>query len=293
MAKIALLSHDAGGAELVSHWAKENSQHEYIIHVKGPARKIFKENLSNYQNKNLDELLDADFLLCGTSWASSIELEGIKLFKENKKLSIAFIDHWVFYYERFLLKGAEVLPDKIWVADDYAAQIALKIFSNNVQIKNVGNPYLDNIRRSIRANDEVENDKIKILYICEPIKEQAKKQHQNEMHIGYHEFTALDYFFDNLERLFPDYDEVVFRPHPSETSSKYAYLENYSDKFSIGGKSSLLDEIASSKFVVGCESMAMVIALYAGKKVFSCIPPEGKSCSLPFKEIIHFKDIDG
>lgn len=293
MAKIALLSHDAGGAELVSHWAKSNTQHEYIIHVGGPAKKIFKKNIPNYDSKNMDELLEADFLLCGTSWASSIELEGIKLFKENKKLAIAFIDHWVFYAERFILKNTEVLPDKIWVADNHAAHIAKKNFSNKVEIKNIGNPYLDNIIRSINAGDQIKNDKVKILYICEPIKEQSKKQHQDEMYIGYHEFTALDYFLNKVDKLLPFYDEIVFRPHPSENSSKYAYLQEYSNKFIIGGKSSLLDEIASSTFVVGCESMAMVIALHAGKEVFSCIPPQGKNCSLPFKEIIHFKHIDG
>ena len=35
--------------------------------------------------------------------------------------------------------------------------------------------------------------------------------------------------------------------------------------------------------------MAMVIALIAGKQVVSVIPPGGRSCVLPYKEIKHLQ----
>ena len=39
-------------------------------------------------------------------------------------------------------------------------------------------------------------------------------------------------------------------------------------------------------WVVGCDSMALAIAVKAGKKVFSCIPAQGKALTIPFPQII-------
>ena len=46
-----------------------------------------------------------------------------------------------------------------------------------------------------------------------------------------------------------------------------------------------------SKIVVGCESMAMVVALMAGKSVYSSIPSGGRNCTLPHEGIIKMKDL--
>jgi hypothetical protein len=43
--------------------------------------------------------------------------------------------------------------------------------------------------------------------------------------------------------------------------------------------------------VVGCESMAMVVGLLAQKKVVSSIPPSGRHCRLPQKNIVHLSEI--
>ena len=51
---------------------------------------------------------------------------------------------------------------------------------------------------------------------------------------------------------------------------------------------SLLEDIFYSDIVVGCETMAMVIALLAKKRVVTSIPPNKKSkinISLPYKKI--------
>ena len=43
--------------------------------------------------------------------------------------------------------------------------------------------------------------------------------------------------------------------------------------------------LAPGAAVVGCETMAMVIALIAGRRVFTSIPPGGRPCRLPQREI--------
>ena len=83
-------------------------------------------------------------------------------------------------------------------------------------------------------------------------------------------------------------DSVTLRPHPTEADDKYAWaLENRNLNVVIAGKRGLLEEISDSDWVVGRSSMALVVAIIAGKKAFSCIPPGGKACSLPHKEIQH------
>jgi predicted RNA methylase len=51
----------------------------------------------------------------------------------------------------------------------------------------------------------------------------------------------------------------------------------------------LLGQIQVADVVVGCASMAMVVALLAKKRVVCSIPPGGKACQLPQAEIEHLQ----
>ena len=59
----------------------------------------------------------------------------------------------------------------------------------------------------------------------------------------------------------------------------------------IVGEEDLIIEIINSDIVVGCESMALVVGLLANKQVISSIPPEGRICQLPQKEIQHLRNL--
>ena len=54
---------------------------------------------------------------------------------------------------------------------------------------------------------------------------------------------------------------------------------------------SLTEEISRVKYVVGCQTFAMVIALRAGRTVYSSLPPWAPPCALPHPEIVHLKNI--
>ena len=58
-----------------------------------------------------------------------------------------------------------------------------------------------------------------------------------------------------------------------------------------GGAKSLMHETVEADVVIGCESMAMVVGLLAGKRVISCIPPGGKPCQLHHSEIEHMHNL--
>jgi hypothetical protein len=84
----------------------------------------------------------------------------------------------------------------------------------------------------------------------------------------------------------------VIRPHPSETREKYQWVcSEFSLPIEFSDASTLFEEIADSNFIVGCESMAMVVGLMAGKTVLSCIPQGGKPCALPHDGIMKLQDV--
>jgi hypothetical protein len=135
-------------------------------------------------------------------------------------------------------------------------------------------------------------DGISILYVCEPVREHAKLRYQNERYWGYVEEEALRYFLTNVSVLGESVKRIQIRPHPSENIEKYNWAQSeFELPIVAGGIDPLLVEIMASDVVVGCESMAMVIALLANKRVISCIPPGGRDCVLPQPKIENFRNL--
>lgn len=290
---VVVVAHDAGGAEVVSSYIRrENLSCIYVL--QGAAVSVFNRKLGDIEIVPLEEAFNrADWLLCGTSWQSDLEYEAIKMAKEQRKYSVAFLDHWVNYRERFERKGELHIPDEIWVGDESAASMATRIFQDT-SVRLVANPYFADIIGEINIAHEMHgntSDNLKVLYVLEPIKEHALRRFGNEYHWGYGEEDALRYFLDNLVIFNQTVDEIVLRPHPSEKIEKYKWVQSeYKIPIFFGGQNSLADEIARSNVVVGCSSMAMVIGLLANKMVISSIPPEGCNYTLPQSEIIMLRD---
>lgn len=290
---VALVCHDAGGAEILSSWAKLQSE-EFCRVTEGPARKIFDRKLGISESLELEQAIQqSDWLLCGTSWQSDLERRAVSLGRKSGKKVISFIDHWVNYPERFIIDGNLVLPNEIWVGDTDAEIIAKNVFPNTpVVLQN--NPYFSELRVQLEniSRTQTEKDLKTILYVCEPIREHALLQHGDEHYWGYTEEGALNFFLDNVAVLGVKVKEIQVRPHPSEESSKYFWsTANQNFTVVIGGKRSLLEEIVAADIIVGCESMAMVVALLDHKRVISSIPPGGKACGLPQKAIEHLQNL--
>jgi hypothetical protein len=291
---IAVVSHDAGGAEILSSWLSKCGE-PYCLVLGGPAKAIFQRKLgAASQVVTLQEALKrCDWVLCGTSWQSSLERLAITQAKAVNKKVVSFLDHWVNYKERFQEQGEFVYPDEIWVGDVEAEKIAHTHFPGRTIVLKP-NPYfqdlqlaLDNVK-AVPVNVE----QCVVLYICEPIREHALLQHGDERYWGYTEEEALQYFINNINALGCSIRNIKIRPHPSENKHKYDWVRRENTlKIEIGGDKTLLEETAEADVVVGCESMAMVVGLMAKRRVISSIPPGGKPCSLPHLEIEHMQDL--
>ena len=97
--------------------------------MEGPAKKIWAKTypktkfVTSYQNA----IKKSNGLISGTGWSSNLEHNARKFALNNKKYSIAILDHWVNYKKRFFRKNQTILPDEIWVFDKYALT-RLKIY---------------------------------------------------------------------------------------------------------------------------------------------------------------------
>jgi len=285
---ILVLAHDAGGAEILSSFVCQNKK-DYLFCLKGPALKVFQHKVAKLRVISLEQGVEfCDTLLCGTGWQTDFEYQAIKAFKNANKKTIAFLDHWVNYKERFVRYGEKILPNEIWVGDHYAMDIAKKTFPE-VNIHLIPNPYFKEIKEQLSTIKQGPSDKKQILYLCEPISVHSEQQYGDPGYWGYTEIEAINHFLDNLHHLGGQYKKIVIRPHPSEKMSKYNWVKNRIDlEVEIGNQVSLLSEIVKCDLVVGCQTMAMVVGFLANKKVISCIPKGGVKCSLPFDCIQDF-----
>lgn len=293
MTSTALICHDAGGAEILSSWARLTENTCFLV-AEGPALGIFERKCPSIKKFSLNEAVHlCDWVLCGTGWQSSFEREGIEAGKIYKKKTVAFLDHWVNYEQRFIEGKKQILPDEIWVGDDNALRIATAIF-DDIPVILQKNPYVEELlveiknRNIIRSTDSG----VTVLYVCEPIAEHALQEFGDERHWGYTEKDALEFFLNYSSSIDKNITKIIIRPHPSESRNKYNWARTKNPSLiDIGGEFALLDEILKSDIVVGCESMAMTVGLLADKKVISVIPENGHPCQLPHPEILNLSEL--
>jgi hypothetical protein len=291
---LVIVSHDAGGAEVLSSFARRLAEPcRYVL--AGPAVAIFEKKLGHCPQYTLEKALDGCHqILTGTSWASDIELQAIKIARERGIRTASFLDHWVNYVERFQHRNISIMPDEIWVGDEVALQMARSLFTA-IPLKLVPNPYFEDIRETLadmqKPSSSVDIEPY-ILYLCEPVREHARKEFGDDYYWGYTEESALEYFLSNRHVLESGTNRLLIRPHPSESTGKYQWATESSGAIvSISSGKTLLEDIAPAAMVVGCESTAMVIGLISGKQVVSCIPPGGRPCSLPHPDIRHLQEM--
>jgi hypothetical protein len=284
---IAVVCHDAGGAEVVSSYIVRSGL-KCVCVLDGPAVAIFERKLAHPRVATMVEAVRAaEWVLTGSSWESDLELGALRLARSAHKHSVTFLDHWVNFRERFVRSGVATLPDEIWVGDPDALEIA-RVALPGMPVCVVENPYLLDLVHELEQETPARRlnveDGVTILFLSEPVRQHALRQHGDERFWGYVEEDALRNFLDHAVRLarHERIARIVIRPHPSERPGKYDHIAgDYDLPIVIGGGTTLAADIAASDVVVGCNSMAMVVALAAGKRVVCCIPPDGRPCVLP------------
>lgn len=300
---LTVVAHDAGAANHIFAWLGDEQP---ALCLAGPARALWQARLRKVERVPASEsglplerdyaeslflkpdlataLAGAATVITGTGWESSLEHDARKLAREQGIRSIAVIDHWTNYADRFLRNGEQVLPDEIWVSDPYAAEIAQAAFPT-VRVVQQVNAYLAGLVEEVKSLQQPAavqgNDRV--LYVLEPIRHMWGELAEPG------EILALDFFMAQLQRAPVSSDaEIRLRPHPSDQPGKYdAWLARHANpRVSMDCSATLADALAWSNVVAGCQTYAMVLALACGRTVISTIPAWAPPCVLPHEEIV-------
>jgi hypothetical protein len=301
---LTVVAHDAGAANHIFAWLGDD---KLTLCLEGPARALWLERLrkkvpvtvpenwwhserntlqSLFTESGLTEAISgAATVITGTGWGSNLEHEARKLARNYGIRSIAVIDHWVNYSDRFVRNGDQVLPDEIWVSDTYAAEIARSTFPT-VRVIQHANTYLAELVAEVESCQPLSPVKAsqRVLYVLEPIRHTWGELDEAG------EFLALEYFLGERHRAGIELDaEIRLRPHPSDPPGKYIDWLNRQNnpRVCLDTSATLAEALNWSNVVVGCQTYAMVLALACGRTVISSIPPWAPTCILPQHEIMY------
>ncbi len=294
--KVLIVSHDAGGAEVLSAWVAQHSEYHYFYLLSGPAISIFSSRVDvmvNHSEKELISLiLKVNFVLTSTSWSSDVEKRAIQCAKENKVNVVSYLDHWIHYKERFNMRGCSILPDEIWVGDLYAEKIAKNVFPQK-KIRYQQNIYFKEISERVKKYPyKKSSNGLTLLFLTQPIDLSSNFYNQGKVFTDRDIFDLLKYCINALTKK-KKIHKLIVRIHPSDDPKKYqTWLQEFNDNdmvLCISHEKDLLIDCICSDWVIGSFSMAMVIALLAKRPVFSCLP-DGIHHGLPYQAITSFKN---
>ena len=285
-----IVASDAGAAEILSFFVKKK-KYEYNYLLKGSAKKIFKKNLGKFNTISLkDSLKKTTLYICGTGWQSDIHIQVIKAARSKDIKVIAYLDHWTNYKNRFFKNNEYYFPDEIWVGDEKAYKIAKKTF--NIKVKKINNYYLDYIKKEFECKFTKNKKLLKktnILYVTEPTSKVKNNQWKLNKY-DYDEFSSLIFFLNKIKFIYKNF-KIRLKTHPAENPKKYNYiLKKYNYNIQINKTSNLINEIKNSEVVVGCNTLALYLAIVAKKNVLCSIPTKQRSL-LPFKQIKYLRNL--
>jgi hypothetical protein len=271
----AIVSHDAGGAEVLSGYLKENPLELPLYYLKGPAVKVFMNRGlidNSYKfNRNWDYRIG--HLIASMSWRDGITEAMILEAKKNKIPTEIILDSWYDYSSRFGFPDAgwkNNLPDQLIICDDIAEKI---IKNQNLEkickIKKVKNFHFQDLLREyelIYKNNSIADEYL--LFLSSPIAETKEK---NLKELACTTVTKRDLLQDILAICREKQLKVKIRLHPSEDRGqiKFAY-GSMLDGVVIGDKkSTLLEDLHSAKYVIGFSSLVLIFASLIGKTAIS------------------------
>lgn len=227
--------------------------------------------------------LDKDrpsLLLTGTSvkveddtafwqWASSSEIP-----------SIAFVDSWVNYWQRFTIgdRHFNCLPDHIAVVDTLMKQRMIESGCPEHILHITGNPLFDHLAKTRRIweNNNSSADHLQVIFISEGWLDYWQDKVWDL--VGYTEFAVLAWLLEYLS----DYQLKIGDPihiriklHPREEPGKFRHLiEKYQRPglVIVEMAGSPYDSLLSSHLVVGMQSILLCENALIGKQSISLQP---------------------
>lgn len=270
---LAVACHDAGACNLILPWIDRPGL-RLQAWMGGPARTLWTARFGTYGLcDSLETALEgAAMLLSGTGWASTWEHEARCAAARRGLHSAAVIDHWVNYPDRFERGGAVQWPEEFWVTNPEAMALASRHFPAD-RLRLQPDLYLAEQVASVGPVPSWQDGEI--LYLMEPA-----RSHWGRAEPG--EWQALGWFEKQRHRAgIPAHAPLRVRAHPSDPPGKYAGWLASRPHAQLDASQSLAQALRRARWVVGCETYGLVVALAAGREVYTSLPPWAPACRLP------------
>jgi|GEM_PF-1355702 len=273
--RLLCFAHDAGSANVTIAYADLNKNIYNVIQAfpKGPAIKIWQENLPTYLANEPFKFLPTDTIVTGTSGKySTYEMEMIVAAKKAKvKKIITILDNTANFEMRFLLHNSlldqKYLPDEIWIDQE---NFRSKIDYLNDKLMYRHNIYGEYMQNRFKDNPpNLNNNTIKkyngqyLLILTEYISDLYGDK------FGFDEFDFLRNVFDSINELLLNVP-IILKKHPAEEINKYDHLlTQHSNLNIIQLDCSIQELVYYSKMIFGISSSVFKDAIIFQKPTYS------------------------
>jgi hypothetical protein len=237
------------------------------------------------------------FVLTGTSLEVTDDACWWDWAAERRVPSIAFVDQWVNYWQRFAFSAAgtphfDRMPDRIAVVDDVAAARLASLGGPSERIVVTGSPSFDALFEVEHAKVAALRDRLSehghaklVVFACEPATPpQTSVDIKRRFGFCEDEVVALvaTAAADTAARLSQKI-HVVFKRHPIQIAHGTAPHATSDDERAVSFScfdGDRLEIITAADVVIGMRSMLLFEAALLGRRVISVQPQRLESCDL-------------
>lgn len=276
---------DAGTANYILPLLKKLSL-PFSLFAQGEAASIFRAegidftlvppcNWSNLESTGEYLLRSGIFtqVIAGTSWGATIDKAVTLSAIKTNIPTIAIIEHWNLYKERFsivehgnIVEECVYLPDSIWVNDSFAKEGAVAAGLPEEKLFVAGQPFLEFqynklISRRFRPSNNY------VVFVSERIKEDFIEG--SPMGKKYNEYTVLELLMETIDF---SKNKLLIKLHPQEKPDKYDYLKNGRPDIEVVKQCDIAELILESHKIVGMGSMLLLEAALVRSDVISVLP---------------------
>ena len=252
----------------------------------------------------LDGHDSVDLLLTGTSLEVQEDAQYWRWAKENDIASVAFVDNWCNYWQRFSTSPDcrfDATPDRIAVIDELLRRRMIQQGAPADRVVVSGDPRLALLReksiprRDIRRKLGLNPNDVLLAFVAEPL---STAYADPEGRLGYDEWEALAAVISAADCLQETQHPTVYltvRPHPREPADKYAsFVAERTESCQIVDTTAIVDQhrlVGTSDVVFGMHSMLLYESTVLGTPAVS-LRPDNKATSdlVDGHDVIHCAD---
>lgn len=212
----------------------------------------FASNEMDAQRWIENHIQDIDVLICGTGFHTEPELFMMEACKRNGVCTVAILDYWSMYKNRFLANERFIWPNYYLVMDKIAKKEAIEDGVPEDIILVLGHPGLDETLQKAKETRTIATDSV--LLLGEPVDTPDGEVYE-------------EYFFSDCVHVLTEMGiDFSVKFHPRDCD---AVREKY-EKYSIEGD--LLEIIRKYDIIIAMTTIALLHAALVGKYTISYQP---------------------